>query len=121
MTQSILVAEDSEETATLIKFSLEKAGFLVFVVPDGIAALDFILTTPPSLLITDLLMPGLNGFELMEELAKRQIRLKTIVLAVQKSDEDILRGLGHGALDFIQKPFSPREMVARVKGILARA
>ena len=65
-------------------------------------------------------MPGMNGFELMEELGKRDIKLKTIVLAVQKSDEYIVRGLGYGALDFIQKPFSPREMVARVKGILSR-
>lgn len=117
---TILVAEDSEETANLIKFSLEKAGYKVQLVTNGLDALSSIEKIRPDLLITDILMPGMNGFELMEELGKREIKLKTIVLAVQKSDEDIVRGLGYGALDFIQKPFSPREMVARVKGILSR-
>jgi two-component system, OmpR family, alkaline phosphatase synthesis response regulator PhoP len=120
MQKNILVAEDSEDTATLIKFSLEKAGYTVTIVTDGLLALEAIEKEMPDLLITDILMPGMNGFELMEELSKRNLKLKTIVLAVQKSDEDILRGLGHGAMDFIQKPFSPREMVARVKGILSR-
>lgn len=117
---NILVAEDSEETANLIRFSLEKAGYKVNLTTNGLDALSSIEKERPDLLITDILMPGMNGFELMEELIKREIKLKTIVLAVQKSDEDIVRGLGFGALDFIQKPFSPREMVARVKGILSR-
>ncbi len=121
MSTSILVAEDSEDTATLIKFSLERAGYQVTVAPDGLAALAEIEKKIPDLLITDILMPGMNGFELMEELVKRNLKIRTVVLAVQKTDEDIVRGLGHGALDFINKPFSPREMVARVKGILARA
>jgi two-component system, OmpR family, alkaline phosphatase synthesis response regulator PhoP len=117
---SILVAEDAEETANLIKFALEKAGFQVELVTNGLDALKSIEKKTPDLLITDILMPGMNGFELMEELSKRTLKIKTIVLAVQKSDEDIVRGLGYGALDFIQKPFSPREMVARVKGIMSR-
>lgn len=120
MSSYILLAEDSEETAALIKFSLEKAGYSVTHVLDGLEALKSIEAKIPDLLITDILMPGMNGFELMEELGKRNLRIKTVVLAVQKSDEDIVRGLGYGAMDFIQKPFSPREMVARVKGILSR-
>jgi DNA-binding response OmpR family regulator len=117
---NILLAEDSEETATLIKFALEKSGFTVRVAPDGIEALRMIEELLPDLLITDIMMPGMNGFELMGELTKRKIHIKTIVLAVQKSDEDIVRGLGHGAVDFVQKPFSPKEMIARVKSALAR-
>lgn len=120
MSNNILLAEDSEETANLIRFSLEKAGYKVTLTTNGLDALSSIEKERPDLLITDILMPGMNGFELMEELIKREIKLKTIVLAVQKSDEDIVRGLGFGAQDFIQKPFSPREMVARVKGILSR-
>lgn len=117
---SILVAEDSPETATLIKFSLEKAGYKVSVAPDGLEALQMVEELNPDLIITDILMPGMNGFELLGELKQRNKNIKTIVLAVQKSDEDIVRGLDYGAMDFIQKPFSPREMVARVKGILTR-
>ncbi len=117
---NILVAEDSEETATLIKFALEKSGFKVRVAHDGIEALEMIEAEMPDLLITDIMMPGMNGFELMGELTKRKLTIKTIVLAVQKSDEDIVRGLGHGAVDFVQKPFNPKEMVARVKSALSR-
>ena len=117
---SILVAEDSEETATLIKFSLEKAGYKLRMAVDGLEALSMINEEIPDLLITDILMPGMCGFELMKELNDRGIKIKIIVLAVQKSDEDIVRGLGHWAIDFIQKPFSPREMVARVKSALSR-
>ncbi len=117
---NILVAEDSEETATLIKFALEKSGYKVRLAHDGVEALQMIEQELPDLLITDIMMPGMNGFELMGELTKRNISLRTIVLAVQKSDEDIVRGLGHGAVDFVQKPFNPKEMVARVKSALSR-
>lgn len=116
----ILVAEDSEETAALIKFALEKSGYTVRVAQDGIEALRQIEEKIPDLLITDIMMPGLNGFELMSEISNKKLKIKTIVLAVQKSDEDIVRGLGHGAVDFVQKPFSPKEMIARVKSALAR-
>lgn len=116
----IVVAEDSEETATLIKFALEKSGHTVRLAHDGVEALRLLEEKAPDLLITDIMMPGLNGFELMGELAKKSMKIKTIVLAVQKSDEDIVRGLGHGAVDFVQKPFSPKELVARVKSALAR-
>ncbi len=116
----IIVAEDSEETATLIKFALEKSGYKVRVAQDGVEALRMIQESAPDLLITDIMMPGLNGFELMSELKNLNLKIRTIVLAVQKSDEDIIRGLGHGAVDFIQKPFSPKEMIARVKSALER-
>lgn len=117
---NIIVAEDSEETSTLIRFALEKAGYSVRVAPDGMEALRMIEESTPDLLITDIMMPGLNGFELMSELTRKNLLIKTIVLAVQKSDEDIIRGLGHGAVDFVQKPFSPKEMLARVKLALSR-
>lgn len=116
----ILVAEDSEETATLIRFALEKSGYSVRVAVDGVEALKSIEEKAPDLLITDIMMPGLNGFELMGELSKKNLNIKTIVLAVQKSDEDIVRGLGHGAVDFVQKPFAPKELLARVKLALSR-
>lgn len=120
MSAYILVAEDSEDAAVLIKFSLEKAGYRVRVVSDGLEALKALDEERPDLLITDILMPGMNGFELMEEVKKKNINVKTVVLALQKSDEDIVRGLGFGAMDFIQKPFNPRDLVSRVKEIISR-
>jgi DNA-binding response OmpR family regulator len=120
MSKTILLAEDSPDVVNLLKFSLEKSGHKIIVANNGIEALGHLEKITPDLLITDLLMPGMNGFELLEELVKRNIKVKTIVLALQKSDEDIVRSLGYGAMDFIQKPFSPREVVARVNGILSR-
>lgn len=120
-TKTILLAEDSEDVIYLLKFSLERSGYNVIVVNNGLEALDVLDSFIPDLLITDLLMPGMNGFELLEEVAKRKLKINTVVLAMQKSDEDIVRSLGYGAMDFIQKPFSPREVVARINGILMRA
>lgn len=117
---NILIAEDSEETSRLIKFTLEKSGHQVRIAEDGITALKEIEENLPDLLVTDILMPGLSGFELMDEILRRGVKLKTIVLAVQKNDEDIIKGLGYGAIDFIQKPFSPRELLARVTRALER-
>lgn len=117
----ILIAEDSEETARLISFSLEKNGFEVLSFSNGLDAYERLKKGPlPALLITDNLMPGMTGFELITRLKAEGIKLPVIFLAAQKNEEDVMRGLSSGALDFIAKPFSPREMVARVKAIVAR-
>lgn len=117
---SILLAEDSEDTARLIKYSLELAGYNVLLATDGSEALQMIEASIPDLLITDLLMPGLSGHELMAELQKKGINIRTIVLAVSHTDEDVVMSFSKGAIDFIRKPFSPRELVARVRGVMAR-
>ena len=118
---TILLAEDSEQTSKLLVFTLERAGYQVKAVPNGLDAYHEIKNgLNPDLLITDILMPGMSGFELLARLNDENLALPTIVLAVQKNEEDIMRGLNYGALDFIQKPFSPREVVARVKSILKR-
>lgn len=121
MQKTILLAEDSEDVIQLLKFSLEKSGYTVIVANNGIEALEVLDSITPDLLITDLLMPGMNGFELLEEVVRRKIQINTVVLALQKTDEDIVRSLGLGAVDFIQKPFSLREVVARINGIMNRA
>lgn len=117
----VLIAEDSEETSRLIAFSLEKNGFEVLTYANGLDAYERLKAEPrPDLLITDNLMPGMTGFELLSRLKTDGIQLPVIFLAAQKNEEDVMRGLSGGALDFIAKPFSPREMVARVKATLAR-
>jgi DNA-binding response OmpR family regulator len=121
MNKTILLVEDSPDVINLIRFSLEKSGYKVILASNGFEALEQLEKSIPDLLITDLMMPGMNGFELLEELTKKNIKVKTVVLALQKTDEDIVRSLGYGAIDFIQKPFSPREVVARINGIMSRA
>lgn len=120
MNKTILLVDDSPDVTNLIRFSLEKSGYNVILATNGFEALAELEKAIPDLLITDLMMPGMNGFELLEELVKKNIKVKTIVLALQKTDEDIVRSLGHGAIDFIQKPFSPREVIARINGIMNR-
>ena len=112
----ILVAEDSDVYARLIETVLTKAGFEVVRVSDGLQAYDAIVRGPaPALLITDILMPALSGFELLAKLNEEGRMVPTVVLTSKQGEESVLRGLNYGALDYIGKPFSPSELLARIR------
>ena len=115
----ILIVEDEEAIADLEKDYLELSGFEVEVANDGETGLEKALNEDFNLLILDLMLPGVDGFEIC-----RQVRDKKntpIILVSAKKDEiDKIRGLGLGADDYMTKPFSPSELVARVKAHLAR-
>lgn len=115
----ILIIEDEESIAELERDYLELSGFAVEIENDGEQGLQRALEEEYSLYILDLMLPGINGFELC-----RHIREKTnvpiIVVSAKKDDIDKIHGLGLGADDYITKPFSPSELVARVKAHLAR-
>ena len=119
----ILVAEDEPQTAQLIEFKLKQQGFVVVLATDGEAAMKLIPTEMPSLIILDAMMPVMDGFEVLRRL-KETPELKNIpviMLTAKSRDRDIVSGLELGAADYIVKPFSPAELVARVRKVLGQA
>ncbi len=120
---AILVVEDEPDIAELVKYHLEKAGLPARVVGDGKQALDLIVREPPALVVLDLMLPGLDGLEVCRRLrgspATRGIPV--IMLTAKAEEVDRILGLEMGADDYVPKPFSPRELVARVKAVLRRA
>lgn len=116
----ILVAEDEPQTAQLIEFKLKQQGFAVVLATDGEAAIKLIPQEMPSLIILDAMMPVLDGFEVLRRI-KESPELKAIpviMLTAKNKDRDIVSGLELGAADYIVKPFSPAELVARVRKVL---
>lgn len=115
----ILIIEDEESIAELEKDYLELSGFEVDIETDGLAGLERALKEDYDLYILDLMLPGVDGYEIC-----RQIRegrdVPVLMVSARKDDIDKIRGLGLGADDYITKPFSPSELVARVKAHLAR-
>jgi len=115
----ILVVEDEHNIASLLKLYLGNEGFSVAWVADGAKALDEADRLQPALVILDLMLPGLDGLEICRRLRSRS-RVPVIMLTARDSEIDRIVGLELGADDYITKPFSPRELVARVKAVLRR-
>ena len=115
----ILIIEDEESIAELEKDYLELSGFEVEIAGDGTTGLDKALNEEFDLIILDLMLPGTDGFEICRKV--REVKNTPIIMvSAKKEDIDKIRGLGLGADDDMTKPFSPSEMVARVKAHLAR-
>ena len=115
----VLLVEDADDYARMLMVLLEKEGIKVRRLKTGEEALDFLRSnTLPPLLITDVMMPGISGFELLAKLKEEKIMPLTIVLTGQRNEEDVLRGISLGAIDYITKPFSPAVVVAKVKAAL---
>src|SRR6266508_1667687 len=116
----ILVVEDDQTVAEVVRRYLERDGFDVETVEDGIAAIDRVTAAPPDLMILDLMLPGLDGLEVF-----RRVRsfapVPVIMLTARGDEHDRVMGLELGADDYVGKPFSPRELTARVKSVLRRA
>ena len=115
----ILIIEDEESIAELEKDYLELSGFDVDIENEGTAGLEKALHEEYDLFILDLMLPGMDGFEICRKI--REVKNTPIIMvSAKKEDIDKIRGLGLGADDYITKPFSPSEMVARVKAHMAR-
>ncbi len=117
--KKILIVEDEESIAELEKDYLELSGFEVDLEADGTKGLKKALTTPYNLIILDLMLPGTDGFDICKEVRKHK-DIPIIMVSAKKEDIDKIRGLGLGADDYITKPFSASELVARVKAHLSR-
>ncbi len=115
----ILIIEDEESIAELEKDYLELSGFEVEIENDGTDGLERALNEEFELIILDLMLPGTDGFEICRRFREKK-NIPVIMVSAKKEDIDKIRGLGLGADDYITKPFSPSEMVARVKAHLAR-
>jgi two-component system alkaline phosphatase synthesis response regulator PhoP len=119
----IVVVEDEIDVANLVKHALERGGDTnVEIVASGAAALTTVARTPPDLLILDLNLPGLDGTEVCRILRSRPAssQLPIIMLTARTEESDRVLGLDLGADDYITKPFSPRELAARVRAVLRR-
>ena len=115
----ILIVEDEEAIADLEKDYLELSGFDVEIENDGTSGLERALSEEFDMYILDLMLPGTDGFEICKKIREKKNTL-ILMVSAKKDDIDKIRGLGLGADDYITKPFSPSELVARVKAHLAR-
>lgn len=115
----ILIIEDEIEIADLEKDYLELSGFEVAIANDGNKGLAMALTEEYDLIILDLMLPGMDGFDVCKMIREKK-NIPIIMVSAKKDDIDKIRGLGLGADDYMTKPFSPSELVARVKAHMAR-
>jgi two-component system alkaline phosphatase synthesis response regulator PhoP len=117
----ILVVDDEETIVRLVSYNLEKEGFCVITADDGLSALEQVKRNSPDLLILDIMLPSIDGLEVCRRLRQENIRVPIIMLTARDTEIDKVLGLELGADDYVTKPFSPRELVARVKAILRRS
>ncbi|GGB48486.1 response regulator transcription factor [Fictibacillus barbaricus] len=120
MSQKLLVVEDEISISTLLQFNLEQAGFQVVTAMDGKSGLEKAESELPNLIILDLMLPEMDGLEVCKELRLRKLNIPILMLTARDDEFDKVLGLELGADDYMTKPFSPREVVARVKAILRR-
>jgi len=119
----ILVAEDDPDLQSLLRHALESEGYAVYVAADGQEALDQYDALAPDLLILDIMMPRLSGFEVLRELrgdAARRQDVPVFVLTARSGEDDVLTGFELGVADYLTKPFVIGELRARVRALLAR-
>jgi len=120
MMKTILVVEDDRKIAKVVKVYLEGEGFRVFTAEKGKEALDIALKEPLSLVILDLMLPDMSGEEICQEL-KEIGDFPVIMLTAKSSEEERVAGFALGADDYVVKPFSPRELMARVRAVMKRS
>ena len=122
MPEKILVVDDEKDLLELVEYNLGKEGYKVLTAENGIDALKAAKKEIPSLVVLDIMLPGMQGLEVLRELKKRpESQSIPVILLTAKGEElDKVLGLELGADDYVTKPFSPRELVARVKAVLRR-
>jgi DNA-binding response OmpR family regulator len=118
-----MVIEDEKEIRDLVRYNLERVGFQVASAADGEAGIEGVFSSRPSCVIVDLMLPGRSGLEVVREIREEPSTrdLPVIVLTARAAEMDRLLGFEHGADDYVTKPFSPRELVARVQALLRRS
>jgi len=123
MREKILIVEDEKDIVKMLEYNLKKEGFRVISASDGEDALDLAVREHPDILLLDLMLPGIAGLEVCRSLKKenKTSSIPVIMLTAKGQESDKVVGLELGADDYITKPFSPRELIARIKAVLRRA
>ncbi len=118
----ILVVDDEENILELVRYNLEKEGYTVTCAASGEDALAEVKKRAPDLIILDLMLPGIDGFEILRMLKRhaRTVSIPILILSAKGDEADIVAGLELGADDYVTKPFSPKVLVARVRNVLRR-
>ena len=123
MKPKILIVEDEAPLLEVLRYNLETEGYLVDVAEDGAAALDIVCRSTPDLIILDWMLPELSGVEVCRQLRAQPDtkEVPVIMLTARGEEADRLKGLASGADDYVVKPFSPKELIARTRTILRRS
>lgn len=121
MPKKLLIIEDEHSIATLLSYNLVQAGYETIIANDGKQGYDLALTEKPDLIVLDLMLPSMDGVEVCKSLRQQKINTPIIMLTAKGDEFDKVLGLELGADDYMTKPFSPREVVARIKALLRRA
>ncbi len=119
--ETILIVDDEANIIQLVKMYFEREGFKILSAGDGISALKSLKENQPALMVLDVMLPGMDGFEICKKVRGENNNLPILMLTARDDDIDKILGLELGADDYLTKPFNPRELVARVKAILRRA
>jgi two-component system phosphate regulon response regulator PhoB len=120
--ERVLVVDDEPDIVALVVYHLAKAGYRVSSAMNGADALAIAMRERPALIVLDLMLPGLSGFEVLEKLRANEAtaHIAVLMLTARREEPDRIKGLALGADDYLTKPFSPQELVLRVKAILRR-
>ncbi|QGH35282.1 response regulator [Gracilibacillus salitolerans] len=121
MEEKVLIVDDEQSIVTLLQYNVEKSGFKTDTASDGIEGLHKAATGEFDLIILDLMLPGMEGTEVCKALRQKQIDTPILMLTAKDDEFDKVLGLELGADDYLTKPFSPKEVVARIKAILRRS
>ena len=122
MDERVLVVDDERDITALVAYHLARAGYRVTTASDGPGALKAIETETPDLVVLDIMLPGRSGYDVLDEMRRRDETRETgvILLTARKEEPDRIKGLASGADDYLTKPFSPEELVLRVAAVLRR-
>ena len=118
--KKILVVDDEKAIVTLLEYNLKKAGYSVDTVSEGVSAYNMAVTGKYDFILLDLMLPGMDGIEITRRLRQERIETPIIILTARDQEYDKIIGLELGADDYLTKPFSPREVIARIKAISRR-
>jgi two-component system phosphate regulon response regulator PhoB len=123
MSETVLIIEDDADVVDLIRYNLKKAKFRLLTAKDGAEGFSMAVTDRPNVVVLDIMMPRLNGFEVLKKLKadSRSQSIPVVILSAKGEAESRIKGLQLGADDYMPKPFSPKELVLRIQGLMRRS